>query len=317
MIYKRPLSNQGVALIMALWVMTLLGVLAMSFSFSTRREGLGARNFKEETKAYYLALSACENAMRYLVTDKDRFADFLDSEGNVLTDKERPSISGKEVMDEVEITVRLTDEESRLNLNFLSPDLLKKMLSRAGVGTGEDADAEDVPKITDAVMDWKDPDDFHHLMGAETDYYESLPQPYKAKNNTFDSVEELALVKGFKSDYLRQGAGGERPLGELLTIYGSGININTVPREVLELLGASAFDIDRVFTERKEPGGLKAAPAPFPSIGVNLTASTHFRLEVSARPVAGGQAVRITTILERMSEPEGMKLKTLYWRQSA
>ncbi|MCU0822750.1 MAG: type II secretion system protein GspK [Spirochaetes bacterium] len=62
--------------------------------------------------------------------------------------------------------------------------------------------------IADAIRDWVDPDDSRSPYGAESsDYYLSLTNPYRAKNNEMDSIDELLLVKGMTPE-LFYGLGG-------------------------------------------------------------------------------------------------------------
>jgi general secretion pathway protein K len=88
--------------------------------------------------------------------------------------------------------------------------------------------------IVDSILDWKDADDLLRLHGAESDYYLSLPNPYKAKNANFDTLEELLLVKGMSYEIFL-GKEGEKGLVNFITINSnmSVINVNAAPREVL------------------------------------------------------------------------------------
>ncbi|MEE8148674.1 MAG: PilX N-terminal domain-containing pilus assembly protein, partial [Longimicrobiales bacterium] len=47
-------GEQGVALILVLWILALLTLLVMDFAFATRLETRVARNYLEEAQAYYL-----------------------------------------------------------------------------------------------------------------------------------------------------------------------------------------------------------------------------------------------------------------------
>lgn len=81
--------------------------------------------------------------------------------------------------------------------------------------------------ITDSLLDWVDADDLSRISGAEKEYYASLPEPYEPRNAPFESVEELALVKGVTPQIFEK-------IRDHLTIYGSGkINVNFASREVL------------------------------------------------------------------------------------
>ncbi|MEL6897137.1 MAG: type II secretion system protein GspK, partial [Planctomycetota bacterium] len=57
-------------------------------------------------------------------------------------------------------------------------------------------------EISAAIMDWLDEDDEPRLLGAESDYYLTLPTPYAVKNGPLDSVGELLQIKGITPQML-------------------------------------------------------------------------------------------------------------------
>jgi len=86
----------------------------------------------------------------------------------------------------------LTDEAGKINLNALmkldgSGKTVHDLLLVLPDMTEE---------IANAIVDWLDADDQPRAGGAESDYYQSLQPPYRAKNGPLDSLEELLLVKG-------------------------------------------------------------------------------------------------------------------------
>ncbi|MEK7332826.1 MAG: hypothetical protein AAB017_05560 [Nitrospirota bacterium] len=301
--------NSGIALLMTLWVLVMLSVIAMSFSFSTRWGNASTRNFKEETKAYYLAMSGYQEAVGYLLSDKDNMVDYIDADGNLYIDKDTKPVTGSRVTDEAELEIKITDEGSKVNINFADGTRLKKVLDYVGIPP------DSQQEIVDSILDWRDPDKEHHLSGAEDDYYESLDPAYKAKNRNLDSVEELLLVKGFKPGYL-YGSKDIRPIYDLITTSGDGsININTVSREVLEMTGTGSDVIDAIFKQRtKEIGGARQIPANL-APGLYRTVSYDFRIEITAAMKGNRQAVKITSIVRRVPALKGFDMQTVYWRE--
>jgi len=295
---------------MTLFVLVFLSIIAMNFSFSTRWGSASTRNFKEETKAYYLAVSAYQELLGYLLSDKDMAVDFIDEDGNLYLDKESEPLTGKRVTDETEIEIKIIDEGSKVNINTNDNVRLKALLDYVGVP--EDSEQE----IIDSILDWRDPDKEHHLSGAEDEYYEALDPPYKAKNRNLDTVEELLLVKGFKPEYL-YGSGEIKPLYNLITTVGDdSININTASKEIMEMMGANQTDIEAVFKQRtKEFGGVKQIPASLATKGVYRTASYNFRIEVTTGMKGSAQKVKITSIVKRIPTAKGFDLQTVYWRE--
>ena len=93
----------------------------------------------------------------------------------------------------------LQDESGRFNLNSLvnadgkpneaAQKLFEKLLVRVGL----------TAESSQAVIDWIDPDDLPiGSMGAESNYYQGLPNSYLAANGPFHSIEELKQVRGFE-----------------------------------------------------------------------------------------------------------------------
>ena len=50
--------------------------------------------------------------------------------------------------------------------------------------------------LTDAILDWRDPDPLERLNGVESDYYLSLPLPYPAKDGPFDTRTNCCWYAG-------------------------------------------------------------------------------------------------------------------------
>ena len=95
----------------------------------------------------------------------------------------------------------IQDESGKFNLNSLvnadgTPNLpakiwFEKLLLRVGLQE----------KLSEAVIDWQDPDDQTiGGMGAEANYYQGLSPSYLPSNTQFHHVEELKLVRGFEGE---------------------------------------------------------------------------------------------------------------------
>lgn len=85
------------------------------------------------------------------------------------------------------------DECNKLNLNTLP--ILDTKLPGAGRNLLM-ALPEMNEEIADAILDWMDLDDDIRDFGTESAHYNSLEDPYDAKNGPMDSLDELLLVKG-------------------------------------------------------------------------------------------------------------------------
>ncbi|MGE5285500.1 MAG: type II secretion system minor pseudopilin GspK [Actinomycetota bacterium] len=132
-----------------------------------------------------------------------------------------------------EVQVTIEDEERKIDLNRLmlpngiAPDerrlaVFQRLLDILGIDRA----------VADAVVDWLDNDENPRVGGAESSYYLGLPSPYHAKNDLFDTVGELRLVRGVTDEVYEK-------LRPFVTVSSSGmVNINTAPKEVLMSLSA-------------------------------------------------------------------------------
>ena len=240
-------SPRGIALLIILWVMTVLTVMAFSFTVMTRAESYGTMAFKEQTEKKLLAEAGIERGIMEIIYRSTNRNQAVVLEG---MEAWKPDGTAHTVdMGGGGCMVRIIDESGKISLNGLTDSsgiVMKKLLTNRGIAS-EHADI-----IVDSILDWKDADDLHRLSGAESDYYLSLAKPYKARNQDFETLEELILVRGITPDIL-YGAEGAKGIIPFLTVHGktSLIDINAAPKEVLEALpGMDAATVERIVAFR-------------------------------------------------------------------
>lgn len=86
----------------------------------------------------------------------------------------------------------LMDESAKLNLNLLltmklDDDEVHNLLLNIPGMTIE---------LADCILDWIDTDDTKRPYGAESEAYEGMSPPYRAKNGPLESLDELLMVQG-------------------------------------------------------------------------------------------------------------------------
>jgi len=208
---RRLAGDKGIALILVLWVMTLLSVMSGEFAQTMRTEINITGNYKEETQCYYFARSGIDLAVHGLLK-KTSFPVLIEAGTPIAPEESAAEWRVGENIPSIafgngSIELQIENESGKININTAQSGLLKMMLNPF------DLDEQVKSTIVDSIQDWRDPDDLHRLNGAESDYYQSLPTPYSAKNGDFDSVEELLLVKGITPEIFYGG------LSEMVTIY--------------------------------------------------------------------------------------------------
>ncbi len=271
---------------MVLWVLTILMVIVFSFSYLARTESFSSRAFKEGWENKFLAEAGIERGIMELFYRKQNPQN--------LGEEEQGSwrIDGTEQVDALGggyYRVRLLDESGKIDLN-LAPEVILRSLINSLNLPGEDKDLL-VNTIVDSILDWKDPDDFHRLQGAESDYYQSLPNPYKAKNANFDTVEELILVKGVTAEIL-YGNDQNPGLVDFLTVQAktNKINLNAATKSVLMALpgmtpeiaeAVAAYRQDKEIQNPQEIAGLlgeaQAQLAPYVTVATGNTFTIESR----------------------------------------
>lgn len=246
-------SQKGIALLMVLWVITMLMTLVISFSFLTRTEAHSTIFFKEGTQKRFLAEAGMERAIMEIYHRQTFRTQTVVVEGNEVVRIDGRPYSGE--MAPGRYDFRLLSESGKIDINKMT-DVTGIVLKNLLVNTGIPEAAAAV--IVDSILDWTDKDNLRRLNGAEDEYYLSLSFPYRAKNGPFDAVEELLLVKGMSADILF-GNSERKGIIHYLTIYGtsSKININAAPRELLMALPGLTEDTLKRIVDQREAGEFK------------------------------------------------------------
>ncbi len=267
-----PDASRGVVLIMVLWVMIALSVVAMEFSFAMRTEVNITKNFQEDLQLYALAEGGVQRGTLEMVFKHDpkvqQWRKTQKAEEVPAEQKEWIS-DGREYkvpFEKGECSVRVMGEAGKININLVSEAMLRKIVGNLGL------EAEERDKIVDSILDWRDPDDFYRMNGAENDYYQSLKEPYNCKNGNLDAVEELMLVKGvtpalfhgtkIKEEGSEEEKGEKVGLKDIFSIYAPGeqIDINSAVLPVLKVVLGIPFAVARQITAAREEKAFESLP---------------------------------------------------------
>src|SRR4030042_3307387 len=232
-------TQKGVALIMVLWIIAILSVVVLEFCFGMRTEVNITKNFKDELHPSAMAEGGVGRANLELSYKHDAKVQQLRKTWKaeeIPPEKKEWVTDGRPYLlplhQEV-CEIRIMSEAGKININTVSEITLRKVMGNLGL----EVEARDI--VVDSIMDWRDPDDFYRVNGAENDYYQSLKEPYNCKNGNLDSIEELLLVRGVTSDLfygrkeIKKGEEGIKVdrvgLKDIFSIYSSGeqIDINS------------------------------------------------------------------------------------------
>lgn len=300
--------RDGYALVMVIWAVVFLIIISTTFVISTRLTTAMTRNLKERALSYSIALRGYNEAIRYLLSDKDLSVDFMDEKGVLYLDTSTPPLPKTLTFTEGVAEVEIVPEDSKVNLNYVQEHILRRLFQNLGY------EPERVDEMVDSLKDWIDPDDAHRLNGAEDEYYREFG--YTSKNDRLDTVYELVLIRGFGKDVV-YGSDKNVPLHRFVTTFGrGGVNINTASPAILKLLGVTDTEIEAIMSLRNlQAGGIRAIAGRFVTLGFTKTASSIFRIEVTGRYKNSSIGYNIQSVVRRVSRPKGFDIETLYWRE--
>lgn len=262
--------QQGFALMMVIWVLAILMVIVLSFSFATRGETIATLAFRDTAQERFLAESCMERAFAEVLLGRTVGIPADEDSRAWSTDGNRYRI---DIGQEGSCQAMIVAEDGKVDINKSPEVILKGLLAELGL-QGDEADS-----LTDAIADWRDADNLVRPSGAEDEYYQSLAVPYRPKNADFESVEELLAVRGMSAELL-YGNGQRPPLADLVTVHsGNGkINVSAAPRPVLMALpGMTGEAADAIISLRRAKQSLTlkdiegALGALYPAISAYIT----------------------------------------------
>ncbi len=287
-----PRRQRGIALILVLWLTIMLTVIASGFAFSMRSEALSARNAVSLAQARAAADGAIERTAFEL--SRPRYPSAWASDGQPHQWREG----------DIAIVATAVDESAKIDLNSATDPLLRGLLENVGKTAPDVAAA-----IADAIGDWRDPDDLRRPNGAEEADYRTSALQQKPANAPFETVTELARVKGVTPEIFARVA-------DSLTVHSRqpGINAVTASRDVLLALpSATPEAVDAYLLLRADALAAKLPVPPFaPAAGFVAGAVPVWRIRAQATATDGVTFARDAVV--RPSGDPRRPLVALTWQ---
>ncbi|MFH1022311.1 MAG: hypothetical protein V1809_02875 [Planctomycetota bacterium] len=235
------------ALLIVLFVVTLLIIVTVQFASTSRVRYVSGENSVREVQAVYALLGGVNLVKELFKGDDPQMDSANDGWAKEV----------KETLGDAEITIRVTDEESRIFINVLVDDkdkpnekirgeIIRLVALLNALRTEDEVAAEEKRRIEHpeeapatpeeiaaALVDWID-------RNKDGDYERDAKAEEEngVKNAPLATVGELLLVAGITPDLYHGNADAARPgLKDLVTVSTKGgININTAGSEVLQVM---------------------------------------------------------------------------------
>lgn len=283
------------ALVMVLWVISLMTIMAGSFALSTQREAGILSHAHERSKALALAEGGVNYAMLML---------------SLPDPKKRWQADGTPYLWQVEgarVKIRIMDEGGKIDLNAAQELTLKTVFKLAG------QDEERATQLADAIMDWRDPDDLKRAQGAEAEDYQARRLQSPPQNRNFLIMDELRGVMGITPELYRK-------LESWFTLYTGeeGLNPAKAPKEILlPLMGGDVAAVENYLQQRRVSAGAGVPVALPPVPGMAFGGSGDMAYTVSAvAEIQDQQGAGVLATLRRGPGVDGAPFTVLRWKST-
>jgi type II secretory pathway component PulK len=186
----RTPQPRGSVLILAMGITVVLTGIVLVFARQMRVEALISGNLQSGLQANTIIDGAARHIVNQLANNTDRMQlDLTIQSQGVPIGNGRYWIVRPNATDERQYDYGIVDESSKLNINFASQDELSLL--------------PNIPAdLAASIVNWRNPPNKIAPGGAESEDYLLLPDPYNCKNASFETLNELQLVKGATPDVL-------------------------------------------------------------------------------------------------------------------
>lgn len=234
--------SSGFVLLAVLWVMVGVSALGLALALSARNAIRSAENRRASEIAAWKAKGCAERARVVIAA---ALSGVSEGRSPNIAAQQDPSRGDWRTMDRVVAEsplmrssgcmVTLRAAGSAIDVNAASEELLHDFFAGL-VSSSDRADS-----LTQAILDWRDPDDVPRPLGAEREWYEREGRTLPS-NGPLSNVRELQYIRGFTA------IGG---LDSLLDVEPGRIDLAHAPLAVLAALPSFTSEaVGRVAEER-------------------------------------------------------------------
>ena len=170
--------RRGVALLIVLWILVLLSIVSGTLALLANAEVMEARTLFDGTRARAAAVGGLHRAV-FELRNPNRETRWVPDGRNYEFE-----------LGDATVQLSIVDETGKLDLNSAEEQTLRRLFETQGL------EPQRAAQVTDAVLDWRDPDELVRPNGAELPEYESAGLAYGPRNGALATVEELQQVLG-------------------------------------------------------------------------------------------------------------------------
>ena len=233
-------TQSGLALVLVIWVLSLLTIMAGSFALTMRRETTVISALKDNAETLSMAETGLTIAQQMLfLADKEKS---WQADGSIYSLQFQGA----------EIRIRSFSEQGKIDINKANEELLMKLMA----STSQELDEQQA--LVSAIIDWRDRDDLVEMNGAVKQQYEDAGLAYHPSNKDFQLIEEIQMVLGMNDTIYQQ-------IKPLITVYSGKPDVDqeVASEEVLQVITDSEADYrqdqdtESDFSELEQTGATK------------------------------------------------------------
>lgn len=292
----KAVTQRGVALLLVLWVIVLLGILLGGFLLIARTDQLQTRYLVDATRARYAAEAGLGRAVYELrrIDPQTRWV----ADGRAYEWR----------FNDTELRISVQDESGKVDINAADENTWLSLLLAVRVPD------EDARKLVDAIFDWRDPDDLVRAQGAEKNEYQAAERSYAPTNRGFSTVGELQQVLGMDYALFRK-------LEPLVTVYARSPrpNFAFAPAPVLQMVpGMTPERAQEWIQQRNQLNAMQLSQTPLllPDGTPVLAASTSQTYTIESKAALPNGAWTQLNATIRLGGASGNRAYTiLRWRE--
>ncbi len=230
-------KDKGAILIITLWILAILTILSVGVAGRIGLELKLTGLYRDNMKALYLAKAGVERAIAVIGAEGHMIDNLGERWSNNLEEQD-PLFKEIKVAQVGTFTVSypftqelkfygVQDEDRRVNINNAPRKVIERLIEYLSPQVG------DAGELAQLIEDWRDADTIREGGGTEYSY---SAQGYPRKDNLFDVLEELLLVKDMSPEIFNN-------IKNYITIYPAKpypegkLNINTAALPSLVALG--------------------------------------------------------------------------------
>ena len=287
--------ERGLALVLVLWLLSLMMIMAASFSLTVDREASVIAGIKSNARATAAAESGLSYAEMMLLHPDQNKRWHTDG-----------SIYEIQYLDAL-VRIRMLAESGKIDINKADQKQLASLMRLAPL-----TEEEQTPLVS-AILDWRDADDLINIEGAEKQQYRDAKLKYQPRNKPFQSIEELQMVLGMNESVLDW-------LEPRITVYSgsSQVDLSKASREVLLTVPGIDPDLIEQYLELRRQSAITGTPMQpfaFGSISLSGAGGEVGAVEIISEALLddGSQSIIKAVIAKNTNNPSSL-FQILNWK---